>query len=269
LLVALWTGVLTGGALAAACLAATAQLAVAAGWLLIRHPALLASGRSSFRSRAATGLAVSARFRQEQRRSAQLWLALWLAPQLLTPIVLKLHGGDDAGRLGVTLALAIAPLSLATAWLHGRYPSFGALVSEGRTREFDALAKRATGEAVGIFIVAAAALTLLVLLLPALLPVVARRILPLPSVMALLCGAFASLLLQAMAGWLRTFRDDKIAGPIVAGAAATILVSGITAAFGDARLTTYGFGIASIGIAVPIAFSHFARVRRERLRQTS
>jgi hypothetical protein len=265
LLAALWAGILTSGPLSAALLGAAAQLAVAVAWLLCRHGALLRAPRSppAMVPEAARALAID--FRHQQLRSAQLWLALWLAPQLLTPIALALHGGDEAGRLGVTFAIAIAPLTLAVAWLHGRYPSFGALVSEGRTPEFDALARRATGEAVAVFMAAAAMLTGVVLVLPSVLPSVAARVLPLSSLLALMGGALAALLLQAMAGWLRAFRDEKIAGPVVAGAAITVLVSGVAATLGSVALTTAAFSIASLGIAVPIAAAHFIRVRRERL----
>ena len=93
---------------------------------------------------------------------------------------------------------------------------------------------------------------------------------PLPviftTVFALFGGAFASLLLQAMAGWLRAFRDEGIAGPIVGGAAAVVLVSGVAAGIGGVRLMTVAFAAASLVIAVPMAFVHFVRVRRERMR---
>jgi hypothetical protein len=265
LLAALWTGILTSGPLVAALLGAAAQLVVAAVWLLWRHAALFRTPPSLPANVPARARELAVEFRQQQLRSAQLWIALWLAPQLLTPIALTLHGGDEAGRLGVTFAIAFAPLTLAVAWLHGRYPSFGALVSEGRTPEFDALARRATGQAVVVFGAAATTLTCAVLLLPLVLPSVAARVLPLPSLLALFGGGLAALLLQAMAGWLRAFRDERIAGPIVGGAVITVFVSGVAAALGSVSLMTAAFAIASLGIAVPIAATHFIRVRRQRL----
>jgi hypothetical protein len=265
-LVALWTGILAGGPLLAAWLGAAAQVTVAIAWLLTRHRALLRASHTLPAPLLDWAHGFPARYRAEQRRSSQLWLALYLAPQLLAPILLKLRGGDAAGRLGVTLAIALAPLTLAVAWLHGRYPTFGALVSEGRTAEFDALARRATRQAVAVFVAGAAALTLVVLALPFVLPAFAVRVLPLPSLLALFGGALASLLLQAMAGWLRAFRDEGIASPIVAGAVATVLVSGVAAALGGERWMPAAFAAASLGIAVPVAAVHFVRVRRKRMR---
>ncbi len=145
ILLALWTGILTSGPLAAAWLAAAAQLLVAGAWLFVRHNGLLRAPRALPAALLKGADALATRYRGEQVRSAQLWIALWVAPQLLAPVLLRARGGDEAGRLGVTLAVATAPLTLAIAWLHGRYPSFGALVAGGKTAEFDvALARRAT-----------------------------------------------------------------------------------------------------------------------------
>ena len=147
ILFALWTGTFVSGPLTAACLA-SGRAASRRGFLVVR-PASRAAARYA-RAPAllpADAQQIATRYRAEQARSAQLWIALWVTPQLLAPVLLRMRGGDEAGRLGVTLAVAIAPLTLAIAWLHGRYPSFGAMVAQGRTREFDALARRATLEA--------------------------------------------------------------------------------------------------------------------------
>jgi hypothetical protein len=264
-LIALWTGIIWAGPLAAAWLAAAAQLTVAAVWLITRHPALLQAPRALPAHLLDATQGLPARYRAEQQRSALLWLALFLTPQLLAPILLRLRGGDDAGRLGITMAIAIAPLTLSVAWLHGRYPSFGALVAEGRSIEFDALARRAAGEAIVVFLAGALGLTVMVRLLPYIALAMAVRILPLGYLGALFCGSLASLLLQAMAGWLRAFRDEGIAAPVVAGAAGVVLVSGICGVLGGVRLLVAGFALANLGFAVPLAAAHFLRVRRVRL----
>ena len=264
-LVALWTGIIWAGPLAAAWLAATAQLVVAFGWLVTRHPGLLRAPRSLPAHLVDRSQGLPAQYRVEQNRSAQFWLALFLTPQLLAPILLRLRGGDDAGRLGITLAIAIAPLTLSIAWLHGRYPSFGALIAAGRTTEFDGLARRATGEAVAVFLAGALGLAAVVRVLPHIVPAMAIRILPLGYLAALFCGSLASLLLQAMAGWLRAFRDEGVAVPIVAGATGVVLVSAICGAVGGVQFMVVGFAFANLCFAVPVAAAHFFRVRRERL----
>jgi hypothetical protein len=187
---------------------------------------------------------------------------------LLAPVLLRFRGGDEAGRLGVTLAVATAPLTLAIAWLHGRYPSFGAMVAEGRTPEFDSLAKRAAAEAATVFVMSGAMLAVVVQLLPHVLPSLAARFLPAGSLVALMAGNFAGLLLQAMAGWLRAFRDEGIATPIVGGAAAVVVASAAAGIRGGAQLMAAAFAAASLLIALPLAGTYFLRVRRERMGTT-
>lgn len=264
-LVALWTGIATSGALMAAWLAAAAQLGVGAIWLARRHPGLLRAPRSLPAILLDSAKGLPARYRTEQRRSAQLWLALHLAPQLLAPVLLKVRGGDEAGRLGVTVALALAPLTVGVAWLHGRYPSFGALVADGLVHDFDALARRAIAEAAAVFAAASVTLVGAVMLLPFVLPALAARVLPLVVLLALLGGSMAGLLLQGMAAYLRAFRDEGLAPMVVAGTAIVVVASSAGAMMGGARLMAFAYGLSSLGIAVPLALAHFRRFRRERL----
>ncbi|HEY2850192.1 MAG TPA: hypothetical protein VGI97_09965 [Gemmatimonadaceae bacterium] len=264
-ILALWTGILLAGPLGAAWLGATAQLLVAAAWLFRRHRGLLRAPRTLPAALLEGTREAANRYRAEQARSAQLWIALWVTPQLLAPVLLRMRGGNEAGKLGVTLAVAMAPLTLAVAWLHGRYPSFGAMVAGGKTREFDALALRAATEAVSVFVVTCLALTGAVLLLPHVLPSLAARFLPATSLLALMAGNLGALLLQAMAGWLRAFRDEGIATPIVAGAVVVVLASAIAGTVGGAQTMAGVFAASSLLIAFPLAYGHFARVRRSRL----
>lgn len=267
-ILALWTGILTAGALAAAWLAATAQFLVAAIWLFRRHRGLLRAPRTLPVLLLEGVKGVANRYRAEQARSARLWISLWVTPQLLAPVLLRMRGGNEAGRLGVTLAVATAPLTLAMAWLHGRYPSFGAMVASGKTHEFDALARRAAAEAVSVFIATCLVVTGAVLLLPYVLPSLAARFLPPVSLLALMAGNLAGLLLQAMAGWLRAFRDEGIATPIVAGAVVVVISSAIAGTVGGAQVMTMVFAASGLLVAAPIAGVHFLRVRRERLGAT-
>jgi hypothetical protein len=265
IVLALWTGIVASGPLTAAWLAASAQFLVAAIWLYARHRGLLRAPRALPALLIDSVKGLARRYRTEQLRSARLWIALWVAPQLLAPVLLRMRGGDEAGRLGVTLAVATAPLTLAIAWLHGRYPSFGAMVADGKTAEFDALARRAALEAVSVFTAACVSLTGVVLLLPHVLPSFATRFLPPLSLVALMFGNLAGLLLQAMAGWLRAFRDEAIAAPIVGGAVAVVIASAIAGTLGGANIMAVVYAAASLFVAVPLAAAHFIRVRRDRL----
>jgi preprotein translocase subunit Sec61beta len=104
-----------------------------------------------------------------------------------------------------------------------------------------------------------------VLILPRVLPAFAMRFLPPLSLLALMAGNFGALLLQAMAGWLRAFRDEEIATPVVSGAAAVVLASAVAGTVGGAQVMAATFATVTLLAAVPLAGMHFVRVRRERL----
>ena len=141
------------------------------------------------------------------------------------------------------------------------------MVAEGKTAEFDALARRAALEAVTVYMATCVMVTGVVLLLPYLLPSFAMRFLPPLSLAALMLGNLGGLLLQAMAGWLRAFRDEAIAAPIVGGAVAVVIASAVAGTLGGANLMALGLRGGEFFIAVPLAAVHFIRVRRGRLEE--
>ena len=91
------------------------------------------------------------------------------------------------------------------------------------------------------------------------------RFLPPVSLLALMAGNLGGLLLQAMAGWLRAFRDEAIATPIVVGALAVVIASAVAGTLGGAQVMAAVFAGSSLFVAVPLAGAQFLRVRRERL----
>src|SRR5262249_28071406 len=115
ILVGLWSGRGIEGAAAAA----VGPLLAGPGLPRGRPGALRGGGRPR-RDRRAGRLADE--YRAEQWRSARVWLAIWAAPQILTPASMALRGATDAGYIGLHVALAFAPQLLSVAWLHGRYP---------------------------------------------------------------------------------------------------------------------------------------------------
>ena len=61
--------------------------------------------------------------------------------------------------------------------------------------------------------------------------------------------------MQAMAGWLRAFRDEGIAAPIVGGTVAVVIASAVAGTLGGAQLMAAVFAVASLFIAVSLEVS--------------
>jgi len=266
-LLALWSGLLQRNALLACWLAAFVQVGIAGSWLVLTRRGLLHAPTTLPSKLAGTdGSTLGGKLDGEQRRSAQLWFALHFSSQLIAPVLLLSQGGDQAGRFGLTLAMTVAPAWLATAWLHARLPGFGALVATQRLLEFDRAAKQAVGQTLLVFCGAAVAVLLLPVALLRWLPVLGVRVLPLPAIGAMLGGALALLLLQAMSAWARSFRDEAMRTPVVLTCAA-MAFGGIGAGVvGGASAAAVGYGVAGLLGLIPTLMV-FSRHRVNLLRE--
>jgi len=264
-LLALWSGLLQRHALLACWLAAFVQVGIAGRWLvftrrgLLRAPTTLPSNLAGDQD-----ATLATKLDTEQRRSAQLWFALQFASQLIAPVLLVAQGGDQAGRFGLTLALTTAPVLLAAAWLHARLPGFGALVATQRLVEFDRAASQAVGQMLLVFGVGAVGVLLLPLVLLRWLPVLGVRVLPLPATGAMLSGALALLLLQAMSAWARSFRDEAMRTPVVVACIAIALGGMAGGVLAGATGAALGYGAAGLLGLGPVAVL-FTRHRSARL----
>lgn len=253
ILAGLWIGLLSGNALGACWLAAFAQFVIAGGWLFLTRRGLLRAPRILPAELAGKEPgSVASRLRTELGKSAQFWIALYLAPQLLTPALLRLRGGSEAGRLGLTLALALAPLTISVAWLHGRYPAYGAMVAGNKLAAFDRIARRAFAEAGTVFLAGCVGVALLVVIATKSAPLLILRILPPYALISLFIGAFALLALQAMAAWVRAFRREGLRTPTVV-ACAVMSVGGIVGACsGGGGGASVGFAAAAVASLLPV-----------------
>jgi hypothetical protein len=249
-------GLLRGRGIMAAAAAAMAQLAALALYIWMERRRLPEGDPPAGR--------LADQFRTEQNKSARVWLALWAAPQLLTPATMLLRGATEAGEVGLHVALALAPPILAGAWMHARYPRLGALVASGALRTFDETALHAFRQAMLVYGGAALAVLALPFLIPVLLPSIPARLLS-PSILLLLLGGnFALVCFQAMLAWFRAFGDEKLSSPVVIACTA-MAVGGIGgAALGGPFGAVAGYAAVGVGVTAILA-TGFARLRAQRL----
>jgi hypothetical protein len=249
-------GLARGRGIATAAAAALAQLAALALYLWMERRRLPSADAPVGR--------LADQFRVEQKKSARVWLALWAAPQLLTPATMLLRGAADAGDIGLHVALAFAPQLLASAWMHARYPRLGALVASGALRTFDETARHALRQALLVYIAASLGVLTLPFLIPAIAPSIPMRLLS-PLVLALLLvGNFSIVLFQAMLAWFRAFGDERFSSPVVL-ACVVMATGGIGgAALGGARGASAGYAVLGL-VTTALLATGFLRLRAQRL----
>lgn len=249
-------GLWSGRGIGAAAWAAVAQLAVAAIFVF--------RSRRHFPETDPPVGRLADQYRREQARSAPVWIAAWLAPQLLTPAVMLFRGATPAGELGLHVALALAPAMLSVAWMHARYPRLGALVAAGALRTFDDTARHAFTQALLVFASASAALVVLGFAAPTLFPFLAGRVISPALLTVLLIGNLVIVVFQAMLAWFRAFADERFSVQVVIACTAMAMGGAGGAALGGAMGAAGGY--AAVGVIVALILGvGFARLRTQRL----
>lgn len=197
-----------------------------------------------------------------QRRTVIGWVAGFLGPQLLVPIVFLVQGAEAAGRVGISLAAASAPLILSLSWLQARYPEYGSHVARGDVEQLDRVAAMATRQAVLICCALMGVMLFTVFSAGRIWPSVGVRFLPLAGIAALCASTIGSLLYQAMAAYLRAHREEALLGPIVIGTAAAVAAATIGAR-SSAIGATYAYSAGVLGVMFPVTVIAFSRRRHE------
>lgn len=282
---ALWVLIPAVGALWAVAWFGVLWLLVAVGWLAATHAALVRQSAAWLRDGGAVpalpagstgpapvssgapeaisgGTPVGAQA-SAQWRTAATWVAPFVASQLLGPLVFWRQGPVSAGQVGMSLAIATAPLTLGTAWLQARLPRYASLLATGRRDDLRRLARSASAQAVLVCAAAGAAVVLVMVLLGVLAPALAARALP-PVVIAVLAlNSVAMTANQAMAGYLRAGREEPLAVPVVVGSVVALLAAAVVAGRGEGAAAV-AYGLAGVLVTTPLCvarFHGFTRVR--------
>jgi hypothetical protein len=263
-ILALWLGLVGVNALCGVAAFAVTWFAVQLLWLSRTHPGLVANavGHAAAGDADPTLRSLADRLVAGHRHGAMMWLVLWAVPQALVPCVLIAEGGAAAGRIGMSLAIAGAPATLASSWLYSRYPRYGALVAQGATRELALLARRATAEAMGVCVLGAVAGAVALALIARIAPALADRAMSPAVTLALGVGNSGWLVIQGLTSYVRAWRGEPLANATVGGAlvvvVATILVAALDGAAGVIALTYAGAVLVG---AAPLTMLMFWRLR--------
>lgn len=258
-LVVLWLVLIRWGALWAVAAFAAVWLSVAALWLARGYSGLLSTAGQPVDVTAD----VHAGLGRTQWRTGASWLAWWAAPQALNPIILATHGPAAAGVVGMSLAIATAPLTLASSWLSARYPRYGALLATGARAELRQLARSATLQAAIVLIAGVAGAAAVIALLGVLAPALAARALS-PVGIALLGAAnLGWLLIQALGSYLRAWREEPLMEMAVVGAIAVTCGTILAATLASALATIATYVVLVLCLALPLAALGFRRHHRD------
>ncbi len=217
-------------------------------------------------SGASSHIEIKTHFQREQARSVVLWMLLWLAPQALTPALLARGDLVDAGKLGISIALALAPSTLSGAWLQGRLAEYGTLVAAGHVVEFERRARQSSVQALAVQIIASVGLFAFVVVAGALVPALRNAVLSTFLLALLVLGNTCFLVLQAALAWGRAFRDESLSIPASIGLTAMIVVGVAVSMRIGVRGSVYSFvlGAAAASLATLVSLRRLRKRKGRR-----
>jgi hypothetical protein len=258
--VVLWTLIPSAGSLIAIALAMVGYLIVAVAWLTANYRALVRPLWLSVATPAEVSSADNIILRAHNR-TATAWVVGFLGPQLVSPIVFRFQGAAGAGHVGLSLAAASAALMISLSWLQARYPEYGNLVARNELNLLDAIAYRATAQAIAVCCACIGGLLAFVLTLQFVSPSLASRFLPVTGVAALCLTSLVYLVYQALAARLRAHREESLLGAILVGTVATIAATYV-GAHHSALAAALSYSAASVLVLLPASILMFRRRHR-------
>jgi hypothetical protein len=244
---ALWAGLLGGAELYAVPLNLGASLALGVAWIVVWR------GRSVREIVSFRGGAARVHWRTEvwpmQWRMALSWIAGWFVFQVFSPMVFAYQGAVAAGRIGLTLTLSHALVSVGSAWTNPKAALFGHLAARRDYGAMDAKYREVLRQSVALVAAGGVAVVLGVVVARAIGHPMAERLLaPWPTA-ALMGVAVANQIVFAQTVYLRAHREEPLLGVTLALGAAVAVTSWLLArsatvdavAFGYFALTTVIF----------------------------
>ena len=187
----------------------------------------------------------------------------FLTFQIFNPVVFASRGAAEAGRLGMSLAIANAISSVATAWVTTRAPEYGELVARRAWTALDSDFRRHARQSV---LVAAAGLAVLaggVLLLRAAGHPFAERVVDPLTFLLVAAATLVSVHLFALSVFLRAHRQDPFMLLTVVNAVAMVASTLFLGPRFGARGVMAGYLLTNVVFGLVPGTLIFLRKRRE------
>ena len=143
-----------------------------------------------------------------QWRIALSWLSGFFIFQLFTPTLFAYRGSEEAGKMGMSISIANALMSIAMAWMNTKAPSFGSLVANKNYIELDRVFALTLSRSIGIMIFIGSILCVLNYIAHIKYMSLANRFLdPLPFSLLVIATIFAYVT-YAQATYLRAHKEE-------------------------------------------------------------
>jgi hypothetical protein len=143
-----------------------------------------------------------------QWRIALSWVSGYFVYQLFVPVLLATRGPEEAGRLGMSMAIVHALMGLALAWFNTKIPIFGKLVALKDYKTLDAVWLSTAVNSLTVYSFGGICLIIIVYFLDFYNSKLASRMLDVDLLVFLICAAGSNYLMIMQASYLRSHKEE-------------------------------------------------------------
>lgn len=167
-----------------------------------------------------------------QWRIALSWMSGYFIFQLFTPIAFAKQGPVEAGRLGITLAVFNALLTVGMSWVNAKSPLMAAHISRNERLQLNILFVSVTRRSM-IFTALMATMAIVALaLLGKISPAAANRFASVPVASCIAVVTLINTFIFSAAGYMRAHKEEPMLWASVVSGLATLLATAVGSSFG-------------------------------------
>lgn len=197
-----------------------------------------------------------------QWRIALSWISGYFIFQIFVPVIFSTQGAAEAGRLGLSLAIASALMGLPLAWFNTKVPQFGQLIALRDYAVLDSLWKRTTTTTMLVLFAGGAVIFGVTFFLQYAESALGNRLIDSRLMAILLVTTTLNYLMIAQASYLRAHKEEPFLWVSLAyGALVTASTLILAKPFGSAGVIA-GYFLCSISCGTIWGSIIFSRRRR-------
>lgn len=185
-----------------------------------------------------------------QWRIALSWISGYFSLQLFTPLVFRLGGAAEAGKLGLAMTVFNAISAVGISWVSAKAPNFSILIARGESRKLMLLFKAVSWRSLAIttvlsVLVAATSAVCIMLNVP-----IMQRVASLPVLVCLAWVTVVNCIIFASAIFMRAHRNEPMVVVSVVCSALTCVAAWLGSPLGSEAMMG-GYALVSTLVGLP------------------
>lgn len=185
-----------------------------------------------------------------QWRIAVSWISGYFIFQLFTPLAFARLGAVEAGRLGISMAVFSALLTVAMSWVNAKIPAFAAHVSRGERKNLNSMFISVVIRSMIFTFVTTLLIIGLLLASSSLSGDFMHRFVSLPVMVCLALVTLSNCFIFAAAAYMRAHKEEPMMWVSVVSGVATLAAANIGSQYGVFAMMAL-YAVVNIFVALP------------------